>query len=171
MAQSHKPTLNIEQRQKALEMLDNGKSERLVAEHFNVGKGTINRVKSNRGAIQSHIDDAGVIPENIMKRKHVEVVPKFENIEAAVVEFLKLARDRGMIVTGPMLRTLAEREAITRGVLEFKASEGWLGKVKARHGISGRALCGESASVDRIVIQNWEHDLPGMISTYRPEDV
>ena len=30
MAQSHNPTLNIEQRQKALEMLDNGKSERLV---------------------------------------------------------------------------------------------------------------------------------------------
>ena len=68
---SHKSALTIEQRQNALKMLDDGKSERAVAEFFNVGKGTINRIKSNRVAIQLH--ETGEIPENIRKRKHAVV--------------------------------------------------------------------------------------------------
>ncbi|KAI6648773.1 Tigger transposable element-derived protein 6-like [Oopsacas minuta] len=83
-------------------MLDDGKSERIAAEFFNVGKGTINRIKSNCVAIQLYMD---------------------EDIETAVIEFLKLARDRGMAVTGPMLRTLAEKEANANRVEGFKASE------------------------------------------------
>ena len=59
-------------------------------------------------------------------RKHAVVVPMYEDIDTAVIEFLKLARDRGMPVTGPMLRTLAEREASASGVEGIKASEGWL---------------------------------------------
>ena len=44
-------------RQMTLAMLDDGKSECVVAEFFNVGKGTINRIKSSRDAIQLHVDD------------------------------------------------------------------------------------------------------------------
>ena len=62
---SHKSALTIEQRQNALKMLDDGKSERAVAEFF------INRIKSNRVAIQLH--ETGEIPENIRKRKHAVV--------------------------------------------------------------------------------------------------
>ncbi|KAI6647767.1 Tigger transposable element-derived protein 6-like [Oopsacas minuta] len=69
----------------------------------------------------------------------------YEDIETAVIEFLKLARDRRMAVTGPMLSTLAEREASANGVEGFKASEGWLSRVKGRHGICGRALSGDAA--------------------------
>ncbi|KAI6653093.1 Jerky protein homolog-like [Oopsacas minuta] len=123
---SHKSALTIEQRHISLRMLDDGKSERIVAEFFNVGKGSINRIKFNRVAIQLHIDETSEIPENIRKRKHSVVVPMYEDIETAVIEFLKLARDRGMAVTGPMLRTLAEREANANGMEGFKASEGWL---------------------------------------------
>ena len=107
---SHKSALTIEKRQNPLRMLDDGKSERIVAEFINVGKETFNRIKSNRLAIQLHVDETGEIPENIRKRKHA-VVPIYENIETVVIEFLKLARDRRMPVTGPTLRTLAEREA------------------------------------------------------------
>ena len=41
-----------------------------------------------------------------------------------------------MPVTGPMLKSLAERKARNSGIDRCTASEGWLGKVKARHGIS-----------------------------------
>ena len=105
------------------------KSELVVAEFFNVGKGAINWIKSSRDAIQLHMDDTGKITDNIRKRRHAVVVPKFENIEAVVVEFLGLARDRGIPVTGPLLRTLAEKEANTQGILGFKVSEEWLGRV------------------------------------------
>ena len=165
---SHKSALTIDQRQNAPKMLDDGKSERAVAEFFNVGKGTINRIKSNRVAIQLHVDKIGEIPENISKRKHALVVPMYEDIETAVIEFLKLARDLGTPVTGPMLRTLAERECSANRVERFKASEGWLLKVKARHGICGRTLSGDAAGVEKVVLKNWEEDLPSIIgSTFR----
>ena len=74
-------------------MLDDGRSERVVAEFFNVGKGTISRIKSNRVAIQLHVDKTGETHENIKKRKHAVVVPIYEDIETTVIEFLKLARE------------------------------------------------------------------------------
>ena len=41
-------------------------------------------------------------------KKRKQVVPKlqYEDFEKVVVEFLWMARDRGMVVTGPILRPL-----------------------------------------------------------------
>ena len=61
----------MEQPQNGLKMLDDGKSGRAVAEFSNVGKGTINRIKSNRVAIQLHVDETDEIPENIRIRKQL----------------------------------------------------------------------------------------------------
>ena len=54
------------------------------------------------------------------------------------MKFLSSARERVLAVTGNMLKSLAERQAQKAGLVGFKASDGWLGKVKARHGISGK---------------------------------
>ena len=99
------------------------------------------------------------------------VVPKYEDIDTAVIEFLKLARDRGMPVTGPMLRTLAEGEASANGVEGIKASEGWLSEGKARHGICGRAPSGDAAGVKKVFLENWEEEFPRIIWSYKPEDI
>ena len=49
------------------------------------------------------------------------------------------------MVTCPMLRTLALEEAKKKGIANFSASEGCLSRVKQRHDIVGKALCGEAA--------------------------
>ena len=69
--------------------------------------------------------------------------------------FLTKARETGLAVTGPMLRTLAEREAKKLGLSDFQASEGWLDRMKKRHGISGCMLCGEAATADNFVVQSY----------------
>ena len=74
-----------------------------------------------------------------------------------------------MPVTGPMLRTLAEREA--SGVEGVKASEGRLSKEKARHGIWGRAPSGDAGGVKKVVLENWEENFPRIIGSYKPEDI
>ena len=53
---SYKSTLNIKQQPKAFNLLDDGRSERELAEFFNVGEGTISLINSNRVAIQLHVD-------------------------------------------------------------------------------------------------------------------
>ncbi|KAI6659704.1 hypothetical protein LOD99_14629 [Oopsacas minuta] len=112
---SHKSALTIGQRHNALRMLDDGKSERIVAEFFNP------RSRNGRN--------------------------------------------------WPYASYPTEREASANGVEGFKASEGWLSRVKARHGICGRALSGDPAGVEKVVLKNWEEDLPRVIRSYKPEDI
>lgn len=53
----------------------------------------------------------------------------------------------------------------------FKASNGWLDKFKNRHGIVFRALCGESAGVDSITVEEWKKRLPTLIGSYSMDNI
>ena len=148
-----------------------GYSERKIANDYGIGKGTVSRIKVNRTKLEETFDFTGNVPEHLKKRKFVQISPRFELIEKAVVEFLKTARERGIAVTRTMLRTLAEKEAKKSDIQGFCASEGWLGKLKSRHGISGRNLKGEAAGVDNVVITDWMKDIPELIKRYHPKDI
>ena len=103
-----KQILSLADRLSVLQKLDAGSSERSVAEKYGVGKGTINRIKSNRHSI---LKAADTMDEDILKkRKHAVSTTQQEHIEKAIVEFLRLARNvetkNGFTVTGPMLRLI-----------------------------------------------------------------
>ena len=123
-----KEQLTLAQRQEILAKLDAGAPERTLANEFGVGKGSIGRIKANRDNL---VNAADSVPTNTLKKRK-KVVPKlqYEDIEKVVVEFLRMARDRGLVVTGPLLRTLALEEAKKKGIADFSASEGWLSRVK-----------------------------------------
>ena len=90
-------------------------------------KGTVGRVKrQQKDDIEKLRNEQGEIPDHLKKRKIVQINPQYEDIENAVLNFIELARERGMSVTGPMLMELGKREATKRGINNFKASEGWL---------------------------------------------
>ena len=165
-----KEQLTLAQRQKILAKLDAGASERTLSNEFGVGKGSIGRIKANRDNL---VNAADSVPTNTLKkRKHVVPKLKYEDIEKVMVEFLRMARDRGLVVTGPMLRTLALEEAEKKGIADFSASEGWLSRVKQRHDIVGKALCGEAAAVDPILVADWKSvRLPEIIKDYKESDV
>ena len=115
-----KEQLTLAQRQEILAKHDAGASERTLANEFGVGKGSIGRIKANR---DNFVNAADFVPTNTLKKRK-QVVPKlqYEDIEKVVVEFLRIARDRGLVVTGPMLRTLALEEAKKKGFADFSAS-------------------------------------------------
>ena len=62
------------------------------------------------------------------------------------MEFLKLARDHARVITGSTLCQLAREEAKDLKIEDFEASDGWLSKFKARHGVKARCLSRESKS-------------------------
>ena len=128
-----KEQLTLAQPQEILSKLDAGASERTLSNEFGVGKGSIGRINANRDNL---VNVAGSL------KKRNQVVPKlqYEEIEKIVVEFLSKARDRGLVVTGPMLRTLPLEEAKKKCIADFSASEGWISRVKQRHDIVGKAL-------------------------------
>ena len=107
-------------------------------------------------------NEQGEIPDHLKKRKIVQINPQYEDIENAVVSFIELARERGMS---------GKREATKRGINNFKASEGWLDKVKKRHGIVGKNLSEEAAAVDKILVKNWMEELPDILKEFEMKDV
>ena len=76
-----------------------------------------------------------------------------------------------MPVTGPMLRTLAVRKAKKNKIERFAASEGWLSRLKERHGIFGKSLSGESGGANKVIVKNWIDELPALLHGYEPADV
>lgn len=171
MSNSFNSRLTIAQKIDALKLIDSGMSEREVANIYSTGNGTINRIKHSRNNLDELKNDDGNNLTHLKKRKNCVFKPQYGMIVVIGVKFLEAARERGMPVTGPMFRSLAERHARKNSIEGFSASEGWLGKVKSRHGISGRKLSGESGAVDKVVIKNWKEEIPGIINGYEMRDI
>ena len=70
-----------------------------------------------------------------------------------------------------MQRQLAEEDARALGQEDFKASEGWLSRLKDRHGISAKAVSGEAKSVNVLTVENWKEELREIIKCYKGEDI
>ena len=91
--------LTCEQLKGVLDMLEQlGNSLRKVAEHFWVGRSSIDRIRKNKGEVRQAVEVLGC------NCKRVKVEAKYEEIEKLVVEFLSLACEQGETVTGTMLR-------------------------------------------------------------------
>ncbi|KAI6651286.1 Tigger transposable element-derived protein 6 [Oopsacas minuta] len=158
--------LTCEQHKAVLDKLEQpGSSLRKVAEHFGVGKSSIERIKKNKNEVWQAAVKLG------SKRKRMKVEAKYKEIEEVVLEFLRLAREQGEAVTGPMLDQLVEEEARELGLEDFKASEGWLSRLKDRHGISAKAVSGEAKGVNLLTVENWKEELRGIIKGYKKEDI
>lgn len=54
---------------------------------------------------------------------------------------------------------------------DFKASNGWLEKWKARHNIKRMTISGESGEVSSKTADSWKERLPEIIHGYKPEDI
>src|SRR5215475_9157069 len=53
---------------------------------------------------------------------------------------------------------------------KFTASNGWLEAFRRRNNINFRALCGESANVDKEAADDWKRRLPALVEGYAAED-
>jgi hypothetical protein len=54
---------------------------------------------------------------------------------------------------------------------EFAASNGWLESFRARHNIVANNLCGESADMDVIVVEDFKATVPELIEQYDDKDI
>ena len=57
------------------------------------------------------------------------------------------------------------------GKSEFKDSNGWLGKWKARYNIKRFTICDESGEVQGKTVDSWQERLPEIIAGYKKEDI
>jgi len=86
---------------------------------FSCGKTQIQRILKQKDDIQALYENN---PSESRKRKRLS---QFDDIDEAVYQWYKLARQRQVPVNGPMLKEEALKIAETLGNRVFKASNDW----------------------------------------------
>lgn len=78
-----------------------------------------------------------------------------------------------MPISGEMLKAKAEvLSTELEPMVQWSSSNRWLSRWKKRHNITFRAICGENASVDRSVCEDWkEVTLKPVLQCYSANDV
>ena len=79
-----------------------------------------------------------------------------EEVNNIMLEFFIKCRTQNIPVTGPMLQAKAAEIASSLQIEKFSASSGWLETFRRRNNINFRALCGESANVDKEATHDWK---------------
>lgn len=144
------------------------KSQRQLAEQFHVGKTQILNILRDREAIYKSWRENGC---NSQQKKEIKTVAG--EIDSILYEWFCAVRNKKIPVTGPMLQEKALEVAQTLGYSEedFKASNGWLEKFKNCHDITGKTICGESASVPIETAEHWKNKLATLCAGYSDENI
>ncbi|KAL9706301.1 hypothetical protein quinque_009819 [Culex quinquefasciatus] len=95
-----------------------------------------------------------------------------ERLEKAMKLFVQQARENNLPLSGIMIREKAKDFACQLGFTEFKGSAGWLSKFAKRQNLAFKKLCGESASVDTNMCDDFKQKtLPDLVRGYDPKDI
>ena len=143
-------------------------SQRQLADQFNVGKSQVQRILKRKAEFMEAFEEN---QRSDKKRRCTGASSSYELIDAATWRWFNHARSLNLPVSGPFIQQKALDYAKRRNVPDFKASNGWLERFKARHSISCAVISGERASVDVQLVDEWKEKLPTIIDGYVPKDI
>jgi len=89
-----------------------------------------------------------------------------EEVNNIMLEFFIKCRAQNIPVIGPMLQAKAAETASSLQIEKFSASNGWLEAFRRRNNINFRALCGESANVDKEAANDCKRHLAAVVEGY-----
>ncbi len=153
---------------KAIEK-DHGLSHRALAERFECGRTQVAQIIKNKESIMAMFS-ANASGSKIHSFK-VSRVCEFEEVNKALYEWYLLACSKNIYPGGPQLIEKAKVIAEQLGIENFKGSNGWLGKWKARYNVKRFKICGESGDVQGATVDSWKERLPELIGCYTKENV
>ena len=90
------------------------------------------------------------LQKKILKNRTRIDTSKYKTLEALLYEWIKQKRSLGICISGPIIKekALYFNEEL-KGAVSFKASEGWLEKIKKIFGIRQVNVQGERLSADK----------------------
>lgn len=143
----------------------NSKTE--IAKKYGIKKSTLSTYIKNKDAIFAAHEKENIEPSR--KRLRTSAHP---NVEDAVISWIKHVRSRNLPLSGPIIAAKARDFAMQMGIEDFSASEGWLTRLKARHGLTFKSVCGERATVDEATCEQWlSGKLRDLLASYSLDDV
>ncbi|GBM26417.1 Tigger transposable element-derived protein 4 [Araneus ventricosus] len=88
-----------------------------------------------------------------------------------MLKWIRGIRDRNCPISGTLMQENAVKFSKTLGYPDFKASAGWLDKLKKRHGLSQKSICGESADVPEEVCVCWMQKIPEVLQEFSQQNI
>lgn len=166
MATSSRNALTLKEK---LEVLEYAKkhpkdSTRQLAEKFSCGRTQIQGILKNKESLVRSFEDNAPL-----SRKRTKTSSN-EEINEAMIHWFKLARQRNIPVSGPMIQEEAKIMAEKMGMTDFKASNGWLSSFKKRHNIKQFAVSGEAADVADETVDSWKERVKTIMEGYEARD-
>ena len=106
-----------------------------------------------------------------LKRKNMKV-GKYNSLDKAVFKWFMPARSSSVPVSGSVLQEKATGFAKMLSIADFKASNGWADRWKARNNVTFKAVSGEAKSCTPGMTAYWKQThWPMILSRYNLQDI
>lgn len=158
--------MTLEERVKCLKLLESGKSSRVVANEFGVGRTQVQNVLKRKREIMDEYESNGNL--NLKRPKRETEYGELNNL---VYRWFLDATSRLVNVSGPMIQEKARTFAKDLGYEEFKGSNGWLECFIKRNNIVFKTQSGERGEVKRDAVDQWKDRIAEVCKGYCPEDI
>ena len=158
--------VSLETKRTIVKLIESKKRTQVdITREFGLSKSTVNTIWKDREKYAAKNYSFG--NDNKRLRKAT-----FNDIEDALLLWLKQARTCGVPVGGPLLKEKANQLAIELGHEGFACSDGWLDRFKKRREVTFRMVSGEANSVPKNIVDDFLHNkLPKLLEEYEPKDI
>ena len=140
------------------------KSLRIAADNLGMPRESLRKLLMNEEEIR--LISAG--RSNVKRNR----IGKDAQVEDALFEWWKFQLSHNAPLNGLILCSKAEALAKKIGYEDFRATDGWFTRWKARHGIVSTKLAGEAAEADVQSADEFiKKQLPDLLRNYAPRDI
>ena len=150
MSSNKRKSLSLAERVDVVKRLEAQESQSSVAKCFGVHPSVISRIMNKHQILTDWQNNSN--PDRKRKR-----MGKAEDVEKALLRWFSQARSRQVPVSGPLLMEKDNSLAEGLGVVEFKATVGWLERWKERNSIKFKKQHGEKQDADDWGCRNMGH--------------
>ena len=166
-------TLSLKEKINLLDKIDKetNNSHRFLSKKFGLSKSYIGKILSSKETLRRDWEKCAENGHGSPNRKR-QRESKESEVDEALKRWFTEARNRGLPCSGPLLKAKAEDLAKSLGKTDFVASDGWLSRWKARHGILHKRMHGEKQDANNEAANDWVSSvLPELLSKYGPDDI
>ncbi|XP_052071173.1 tigger transposable element-derived protein 4-like [Mytilus californianus] len=166
IAKRKRNDLSLGDKFEVVKLLDKGQKQTEICKLLNISQAQVSRIKGKKDEICKSIET-----NSNTKRKRV-VSGKDAEVEKALLEWFKNARERDIPLSGQILQEKAKELATQLGKDDFVATNGWLERWKGRNNIVYKKCHGEKKDADTEAADDWVTNvLPEILMNYNPDDI
>ena len=144
-------TLTVSQKLRIIDRLDSGETAAIIMSEFSIGRSTVSDIRKAKDKLR----EFALSQETTTQRKSMKACES-DALDKALYTWFCQERERGTPLSGPMVKEKAlhfhTKIYGDNPANPFLASDGWLSRFKARHGIRLLTMAGEkkSAPVEEV---------------------